>query len=53
MSQSQVWKKRSAGLTREFRADNANWLKPGDTDRIKSAAAPAGQRKAGVKPRKY
>jgi len=53
MSQSQVWKKRSAGLTREFRAANPNWLKPGDTDRAASEAAPASQRKAGVKPRKY
>ena len=53
MRQSQVWKKRSAGLTTEFRADNANWLKPGESGRAQSAAAPAGQRKAGVKQRKY
>ena len=53
MRQIQVWKKRSGGLTTEFRADDAKWLKPGETGRALSAAAPAGQRKAGVKQRKY
>jgi hypothetical protein len=53
MKQSQVWKKRSAGLTTGLRADSANWLKPSDTGRTLIAAAPAGQRKAGVKQRKY
>ena len=53
MSQSQVWKKRSARLTHEYRTDSATWMKSKDTDRALSAAAPAGQRKAGMKRRKY
>lgn len=53
MRQSQVWKKRPAGLATELKADNANWLKPSETGRTVVAVAPAGQRKAGVKQRKY
>ena len=53
MSQSQVWKKRSAGLASELRTDSTTWMKSKDTDRAMGAAAPAGQRKAGVKRRKY
>jgi hypothetical protein len=53
MRQNQVWKKRSAGLTIEYWADEARWLKPGEKYRTQRADAPAGQRKAGVKQRKY
>ena len=53
MRQSQVWKKRSAGLANEFRTESTTWMKSKDTDRAMSTAAPAAERKAGMKRRKY
>jgi len=54
MIQSQVWKKRSAGLTGEFRGEATNWLCPKERDRESIMATPAGkQPTAGVKSRKY
>ncbi len=53
MNQGQVWKKRSAGLTTEYRTEATTWMRSKDSDRATSAATPASQRKAGVKRRKY
>ena len=54
MNQGQVWKKRSAGLTGEFRGNDTNWLCPKDRDHERNSAMPEGSaRKAGVKLRRY
>jgi hypothetical protein len=53
MSQSQVWKRRSAGLAEELKDLTRTWLNPQDTIRPLLAAASDGKRKAGLKRRKY
>jgi hypothetical protein len=54
MNQGEVWKKRSTGLTGEFRGNDTNWLCSKDRDRDRNVATPAGSaRKAGVKLRRY
>lgn len=53
MSQSQVWKKRSAGLANEYRIAARRWWNPKDADREMIAAASTGQKKAGMKRRKF
>jgi hypothetical protein len=54
MNQGQMWKKRSAGLSGEFRGNDTNWLCPQDRDRKGNVATPAGSaRTAGVKLRRY
>ena len=54
MNQGQVWKKRSGGLTGEFKGNDTNWLCPKDRDRKRNLATPAGSaQKAGVKLRRY
>ena len=45
MSQSQVWKKRSAGLTSELRGESMTWLRPRSNSRTKGAAVPTDLRK--------
>jgi hypothetical protein len=53
MSQSQVWKKRPAGLASEFRDQSRTWLNPKEDNRQLEAVAPAAHRKAGLKQRKF
>jgi predicted DNA-binding ribbon-helix-helix protein len=53
MAQSQVWKKRPAELASELRVEARSWLYQKDSERDVPAAVPAGQRKAGVKRRRY
>jgi len=54
VTQSQVWKKRSAGLTGEFRGEATSWLCQRERHREWNMVTPAGKRnKAGVTSRKY
>ncbi len=53
MSQSQVWKKRPAGLASEIRDKPRCWLNPKEADRLTMAAASSSKRRAGLKRRKY
>jgi len=53
MSQGQVWRKRSAGLAGEYKGATTTWMRATDSERATSAAVLPGQRKAGMKRRKY
>lgn len=53
MSQSQVWKKRTTGLTGQMRTKARQWLESNEDTRQEMAAAHADQRKAGLKRRRY
>jgi hypothetical protein len=53
MSQSEVWKRRSAGLAGEFKDQTGTWLILKDTNRPAVAAASDGKRRAGLKRRKH
>lgn len=51
MKQSQVWKKRSVGLTDNLREQTKSWLSPRVIDRQLVAVASDGKKKAGIKRR--
>jgi hypothetical protein len=53
MRQSQVWKKRTTGLTGQMKVKVRQWLETNEDTRQEMVAARADQRKAGVKRRRY
>ena len=53
MRQSEVWKKRPAGVVGDMKESAPCWLDRTEESRQETAAALPGQKKAGLKKRKY
>ncbi len=51
MSPSELWKKRTGGLTNKLTEQRSSWLCPTDTSRKAAASVSDGKRKAGLKRR--
>ena len=53
MRQNQVWKKRPAGLVGDMKSTARCWLSQADEARQETAVALPGQKRAGLKKRKF